>query len=93
MTETSLYDLLQDMLTLQAEVFTCISEDVCHKVLPNLQESKYLETKCGEGQIKKMGANQTEGGREGGSINALSQNHTFSLSVDFALYTHTLLYL
>lgn len=35
MTETSLYDLLQDMLTLQAEVFTCISEDICHKVLRN----------------------------------------------------------
>ena len=33
MTESSLYDLLQDMLMLQAEVFTCISEDVCHKVL------------------------------------------------------------
>ena len=35
MTETSLYDLLQDMLTLQAEVFTCVSEDICHKVLRN----------------------------------------------------------
>ena len=32
MTEDSLYDLLQDILTLQAEVFTCVGEDTCHKV-------------------------------------------------------------
>ena len=32
MTEASLCDLLQDMLTLQSEVFTCISQDSCYKV-------------------------------------------------------------
>ena len=33
MTKDSLEDLLQDMLTLQTEVFTCINQDACHKVL------------------------------------------------------------
>ena len=33
MTEDALFDLLQDMLTLQSEVFTCVSEETCHKVL------------------------------------------------------------
>ena len=61
MTETSLYDLLQDMLTLQAEVFTCISEDICHKVLPKLQESKYLETESEEREKRNGEQKYTKG--------------------------------
>ena len=43
MTEASLYDLLKDMLKLQAEVFTCISEDVCHQVMLQYRFCRELE--------------------------------------------------
>lgn len=60
MTEDSLYDLLQGILTLQAKVFTCVSEDTCHKVSVRIERGW-----MGEGERERGVGSEREREREG----------------------------